>query len=98
VALTLGFLRAERSDESALDPEYRPNRIHRVATGLDLGVHADIRLVRRHGEAVASRFPAWIAGSSPAMTIEKPSARNIQPSVRTGHAIASCQSRMVGIE
>jgi len=50
VALTLGFLRAERSDDSAFNAEYRPNRTHRVTTGLDPVIHGDIRLVRWHGE------------------------------------------------
>jgi hypothetical protein len=40
VALTLGFLRAERSDESAFNAEYRPNRTHGVTARLDSVVHA----------------------------------------------------------
>ncbi len=50
VALTLGFLRAERSGDSAFNVEYRPNRTHRVTTGLDPVVHGDTRRMRRRGE------------------------------------------------
>jgi hypothetical protein len=42
--------RAERSDDSTFDGEYRPNRTHRVTTGLDPVVHGDIRRTRRDGE------------------------------------------------
>jgi hypothetical protein len=51
VALTLGFLRAEQSDDSASKAEYRPKKTHSVTTGLDPVVHGDARRTRQHGEA-----------------------------------------------
>jgi hypothetical protein len=51
------FLRAERSDDSAFNVEYRPNRTHRVTTGLDPVVHDDIRRMRRHKETERAGSP-----------------------------------------
>jgi hypothetical protein len=42
--------RAERSDDSVFNAEYRPNRTHLVTTGLDPVVHGDIQHMRPHRE------------------------------------------------
>jgi hypothetical protein len=38
--------RAEPSDDSAFNVDYRPNITYRVTTGLDPVVHGDIRRMR----------------------------------------------------